>query len=177
MMLITTFLLCFRLHAGGLNGRIAKWKPLTNRRIRAAWRRWASIVQDWTVDRNWRYVVFSDEFCVTLFKCGGKTIVWHQEGERYAPACLNQPRSQSRAPLTFWGCIGFWRAGHLVEVQGNMDCHNCVNTFQEHPADAVARKFSRYEHHRDNMGAHHGQIKERSTFDHWPELRQCVHQH
>ena len=87
-MLITMFLLCFGLHAGGLNGRIAKRKPLTSRRIRAARRRWAAGVQDWTLDRNWRHVVSSDEFRVTLFKCDDRTIVWRQEGERYAPACL-----------------------------------------------------------------------------------------
>ena len=132
MMLITTFLLCFRLHAGGLNGRIAKRKPLTNRRIRAARRRWAARVQDWAVDRNWWHVVFSDEFRVTLFKCDGRTIVWRQEGERYVPACLNPPRSQSRASLMFWGCIGFGRAGNLVEVQGNMDRHNYIDILQQH---------------------------------------------
>ena len=117
----------------GVNGRIAKRKPLTNRRIRAARRRWAARVQDWTVDRNWRHVVFSDEFHVTLFECDCKTIVWWQGGERYDPACLNPQRSQSSASLMFWGCIGFWRAGHLVKVQGHMDRHNYIDILQQHP--------------------------------------------
>ena len=199
-------MLCFRLHAaGGLNGRIAKREPLTNRRIRAA-RRWAAKVQNWTVDRNRRHMVFSDEF---RFKCDGRTIVWRREGERYAPACLNPPRCQRRASLMFWGCIGFGCAGHLVEVQRNIDRHNYFNNTSYHqlmtfsakkykfrlstgqytsshsqgysgavrwpgfPADAMARKFPRYEHHWDRMGAHHGQIKERSTFDHCRTSSTC----
>ena len=132
MMLITTFLLCIRLHAGGLNDRIAKRKSLANRRIRAVRRRWAARFQDWTVGRNWRHVVFSDEFRVTLFKCNGRTIVWRQNGEQYTPACWSTPRSQSRASLIFWGCIGFGRAGHLVEVHGNTDRNNYINIIQQH---------------------------------------------
>lgn len=133
--------LFFRLHTVGMRGRIAKRKPLTNRRTRVARQRWAARVQAWTVLGNWRHVVFSDEFRVNLFKCDGRTIVWRQERERYSPACLQPPRNQSRASLMFWGCIGFGRSGRLVEVPGNIDRHVYIDTLRHHLAPSAEDIF------------------------------------
>lgn len=122
---------------------MAKKKPFTDVRSRAARRRWAARVRPWTVLRNWRHMVFSDEFRVTLFKCDGRTIVWRQENERYLPSCLKLTRLQNRQSVMFWGCIGYGRRGHLVEVQGNMNRHDYIRVLQQHLQPSAVDIFRR----------------------------------
>ena len=126
---INDFCCIFRLHAVGLNGRIVKRKPKTTPEIRV---RWARLIQPWSVLQNWRLVVFSDKIRVTLCKCYGRTIVWRQDGERYAPQCLHTPPNCNINGVMFWGCIGYGRKGHLVDVVGNMDQHQYMRILQQH---------------------------------------------
>ena len=76
--------------------------------------KWADRVLAWTVLNNWRQMVFSDEFRVTLFKCDSRIIFWQQDNERYVPACLQLTQPQNCIGLMFWGCIGYGQRGHLV---------------------------------------------------------------
>ena len=128
----TTFLICllFRLFQTPLQwierlyrqGEAPYQPQATQRRLA-----WGRRVQRWTVQNHWSKVFFSDEFRVTLFKCDGRTTVWREGRERYAPACLKPHRSQSRAGIMFWGCIGYGAPGHLVEVQNNVNRHVYIN--------------------------------------------------
>ena len=133
----------FRLHRSHLKGCIAKRKPLINFRSRARRRRWAGRVRHWTVQGNWRHVIFSDEFRVTLFKCDGRMIVWRQGNERYVHSCIQPIRIQNRESLMFWGCIGYGRRGHLVEVNGNLDRFQYTRILQEHLIPSAQVIFQR----------------------------------
>lgn len=103
--------------------------------------RWAGRVQAWTVLQNWRHVVFSDEVRITLSKCEGRIIVWRQANERFTPACLQLAGPQNRAGLMFWGCIGYGRRGHLVEVNGHIDRHEYIRILQDHLIPSAAEIF------------------------------------
>lgn len=94
---------------------------MTSYNIRQKRLRWIRTVANWTVQNNWRHVIFSDEIRVSLYKCDGRVIVWREKNERYVPACLEMRPSQNRNGLMFWGCIGYGGRGHLVELDGNMN--------------------------------------------------------
>ena len=94
--------------------------------------RWAAVVQNWTTARNWRRVVFSDEFRVSLGKCDGRVYVRRDKHERYSPCCTLYGNITSRQSVMFWGCIGFGALGHLVEVTGNMNQDDYVNILSQH---------------------------------------------
>lgn len=104
--------------------------------------RWANIVRGWTVQQNWRHVIFSDEFRVTLFKCDSRVIVWRQENERYSPECMQIVRPQNRVGLMFWGCIGYGGRGHLVEIDGNINRHVYIQVLQDHLMPSAIEIFN-----------------------------------
>ena len=148
----------FRLHAGRLRGCIAKRKPVSTPQIRNRRMRWANVVQGWTVQQNWRHVIFSDEFRVTLFKCDGRVVVWRQEHERFLPQCMQMVRPENRVGVMFWGCIGFGGRGHLVEIDGNMNRHRYIQVLQDHlipsAADIFRQPDPRFIFQHDNAPPH-----------------------
>ena len=127
-MLIFLVILSFRLHWRHLKGSVAKRKPLINFWSRGGGggggggqQRWDGHVWHWTVQGNWRHVIFSDEFRVTLFMGYGRMIVWRQENIQYVPKCIQPIHIQNRERLVFLGCIGYGHRGHLAKVNGNLD--------------------------------------------------------
>ena len=94
--------------------------------------RWSRVVQPWTVAHNWRRIVFSDEFRVSVGKCDGRAYVRRGPDERFQPCCTLYGRATSRQSVMFWGCIGFGGTGHLVEVAGNMNQDSYVDILRNH---------------------------------------------
>ena len=93
-----TILSYSRLHAANLRGCVAKKKLLVTRRTRNLQQRWATRVECWGL-RNWRNVIFCDEFRVILYWYNDRPIVWREELKRYAPACLQPVRRRAREEL------------------------------------------------------------------------------
>lgn len=136
--------------------------------------RWANRVQAWTVHQNWRRVIFSDEFRVTLFKCDGRVIVWRQDNERYSPACMQMVRPHGGMGLMFWGCIGYGGRGHLVETHGNMNRLRYIDILQNHLMPSAIDIFNQPEPNfvfqQDNAPPHTA----RDTIN-WIEQQQFQH--
>ena len=127
-----SFIFFFRLLLDKLRGCVAKRKPPTSPRIRRTRMRWSRFVQQWTTQRNWRRVVFSDEFHATIGKCNGRVFVRRGPHERYSPVCLQHGSNVSRQSVMFWGCIGYGVLGHLVEVNGRMNQDDYVGILSQH---------------------------------------------
>lgn len=120
---------------------IAKTKPVTSPDVRQHRIRWARVVENWTVQQNWCYVIFIDEFCITLSKCDGRTIVWCTNKERYIPECLQVGRAGNQAGCMFWGCIGIGGIGHLVDIPGNFNAVGYINILQNHLRASAQQTF------------------------------------
>ena len=77
-----------RLKKVGLNGRVAKKKPLLSEKNKKARYEWAKNHKDLT-EEDWKKVIFSDESPFTLFQWAGKQYVRRRIGEEYKEECIN----------------------------------------------------------------------------------------
>ena len=77
-----------RLHAAPNYSRIARRKTLIragNRTLRITW---TTRTRNWTVDNNWRQIVFSDESRFNLSFDDGRVQCWRTNEEAYNPEAL-----------------------------------------------------------------------------------------
>lgn len=109
-----------RIRDARIFSRISRRKPLIsliNRQIRI---RWATRVRGWTVQDNWRHIVFSDECRFNLTFDDGRIRVWREVNTAYEPRNLSFT-TRNAVSIMVWGCIGYYGIGNLVLVDGNMD--------------------------------------------------------
>ena len=63
----------------------------------------------WSINENWKKVIFSDEAQVVIGK-NRKIYIWRKDEEKYSPQCVGQygdfERKNSIAVM-FWGCVCF----------------------------------------------------------------------
>ena len=99
-----------RLRAVRIYSWVARRKPLVRLQNRRARIRWATSTRDWTVDRNWRSIVFSDGSRFNLAFDDGIIRCRQPIGEAYVPQVL-AIRSRSTTSVMVWGCISVHRTG------------------------------------------------------------------
>uniref|UniRef100_A0A1I7XVD6 HTH_Tnp_Tc3_2 domain-containing protein n=1 Tax=Heterorhabditis bacteriophora TaxID=37862 RepID=A0A1I7XVD6_HETBA len=109
-----------RLVEAGLNGRIARKKPLVslkNRRARVAFARehltWSTA--------DWTKVVFSDESKFNLFGSDGKKYVRRRPGEEFLPKCTIPTIKHGAGSVMVWAAFNRNGPGSLHIVEGIMD--------------------------------------------------------
>ena len=104
-----------RLKEGGLNGRVARHKPLITE-VQAARRlEWALHFKDYTA-KDWENILFSDESPFTLFPECGRKYIWRLPGEEYKKEYLIPTVKFGGGKIQVWGVI----SGPLYWIQGKL---------------------------------------------------------
>jgi len=108
-----------RLKEKGLNGRVARKKPLINENQKASRLRWAQTYCDWQVE-DWKNVEFSDESPYTLFPRCGKKWIWRPKGEAFNPKYLVRTVKHGGGKIQVWGSFSWYGVGELYWIQGKL---------------------------------------------------------
>jgi hypothetical protein len=108
-----------RLSESGLNGRVARKKPLLKADHIKKRYQWSKDHLDWKVS-DWKKVIFSDESPFTLFATGGKMYVRRRPGEEYLPECIAPTVKFGGGKIQVWGCFSWYGAGPVYRIKGNM---------------------------------------------------------
>jgi len=109
-----------RLQEVGLNGRVARKKPLLSDKNRKARYQWAKDHRDLTKE-DWKRVIFSDETPFTLFQWCGKQYVRRRVGEELKDECIRPTVKHGGGKIQVWGCFSWDGAGPMYRVKGKMD--------------------------------------------------------
>ena len=121
-------------------------------------KRFCRAKQQWTVQNQWKKVIFSDE---TKIEIGNdqKVYVWRKSNERLRPECNGMYRRQNYRPkfsVMFWGCITYYGVGTLTPVDGYMNSEKYITILDENLWPVIARHFSTrpYIFQEDNAPCH-----------------------
>jgi len=109
-----------RLCEVGLNGRVARKKPLLKKGQKLVRKKWATKYKTWTVDQ-WRKVLFSDESPFTLFQTEGHVYVRRRVGEELNENCLAPTVKHGGGKIQVWSCFSYEGVGKLYQINGIMD--------------------------------------------------------
>ena len=85
--------------------------------------KWCRECIHWTVNQNWKSVIFSDEMQFVLGK-DSRVYVWRKPEEKWRPECLGLRSARNggvRVSAMFWGCVCYNGVGTLTAVEGNMN--------------------------------------------------------
>jgi len=108
------------LRSSGLNGRVARKKPLLKKIHKQRWLQFAREHAD-KPKAFWNQVLWSDETKIKLFESDGKTWVWHQSGEAYKDKNLVPTVKHGGGSVLLWGCMAAAGVGKLHFIDGIMD--------------------------------------------------------
>lgn len=108
-----------RLKELGLNGRVARRKPLITP-VQAAKRlQWAQTYINYTVE-DWKNVEFSDESPFTLFPTCGRQYVWRRPGEEYLNKYLIPTVKHGGGMIQVWGAFTYYGVGPILRIEGKL---------------------------------------------------------
>jgi len=120
-----------RLINSGLNGRIAKRKPLI-RKINAVKRlEWAQEHATWSM-QQWKNVLWSDESKFEIFGSHRKVYVRRGPHEKMLPECLTPTVKHGGGSVMVWGSFGNNMVGDFLQVVGKMNQHHYLSILENH---------------------------------------------
>ena len=129
-----------------------------NRRRRVYWCR---TKLTWTVDSEWKKVIFSDEMMINL-KPDGQLKVWRKANERWRPECLGYVagRVNTNLKIMVWGCICYSGVGMLSFIDGNMNTQKYIQTLDDYLWPSVVKHFddNSWIFQEDNAPAHKSRV-------------------
>lgn len=129
-----------RLKAARVFSRVAKKKPIVCLRNRQHRVRWARRIQNWTVQDNWSYIVFSDESRFTLNGDDGRVRCWRSAGETFLPDVMSF-RARSSVSVMVWGCISIHGVGELAVVDGRLNHQGYIALLDEYLLPSIENMF------------------------------------
>jgi len=109
-----------RLAEFGLNGRIARKKPLVSLKNRKARLAFAKSHIDWTADQ-WARVLFTDESKFNRLGSDGVQYVRRRPGEEFLPKCTIPTVKGGGGSIMLWGAFSRDGTGPLHRIWGIMD--------------------------------------------------------
>jgi transposase len=122
-----------------------------NRKKRLSWclqKRW------WTVERQWKNVIFSDESQVVV---GGdnRVYVWRKQSEGYRPDLIPSTKNR-KFSVMIWGCICWEGVGTVTRVEGNIDSQKYISILDANLWPVLVRHFpgDNYLFQQDNAPVH-----------------------
>ena len=124
----------------GIFSRVARRKPLFAQQNRARRIVYATWIRNWTVEGDWRRIVFSDESRFDLSYGDGCVRCWRSTGESYSPETFNV-RSRSNTSVMAWGCVSSHGPDNLVVIDGNMDQWQHIDTLEENLVSSMETMF------------------------------------
>ena len=134
------------------------------------------MVRYWTRAIQWSRVIFSDALTISLGRYSELVFVRTYKHENYTPCCTQCVHGAPKSKFLYWGCIGFGKIGHLVEVDGDMNQDQCINRFNKlllpSARDIFLRAQPDYIYQDDNFPPH--RVRRSPN---WRENQQFQHVH
>jgi hypothetical protein len=93
---------------------------------------WCKSKHKWTLNRDWKRVIFSDETQVVV-DSNKRVYVWRRPDEVWRPECLGL-RGHCKFSAMFWGCITY-------QVEGNINSRKYINILHTYVWPVIARDF------------------------------------
>lgn len=145
------------LHSLGFKRRVVRKKVVVKEVNRKLRKKWCLARLHWTVNNQWKTILFSDEMMIDL-KNTGKVTLWRKASERWRPECIGivQDPPCSRLKIMVWGCVSYYGVGDLAFVEGTMNSGKYIQVLEEHLQPSVHRLFGerRYCLQEDNASVH-----------------------
>ena len=107
-----------------------------NRHLRVHWCR---LKFRWTLNRDWKRVIFSDETQVVV-DSNNRVYVWRRPDEVWRPECLG-PRGNCKFSAMLWGCITYQGVGIFTQVWCNINSRKYINILDTYLWPVIARHF------------------------------------
>lgn len=131
-------------------------------RIRVANRvkrvRWCREKRNWTVQGNWKHVIFSDESQIVIGD-DNRIYVWRKSDEAWLPECIS-PGVNRRLSVMIWGSITYNGVGTLSRVNGTINSDKYIEILENNLWPVIARHFpdDNYIFMDDNAPVHRSRV-------------------
>lgn len=109
-----------RLKEAGLNGRVAKRKPLLRAVNKQKRLEFAKKHRNWTIDQ-WKSVLWTDESKFEIFGSRRRQYVRRKVGQRLDQRCIMPTVKFGGGSIMVWGAFSFDGVGELVKIDGIMN--------------------------------------------------------
>lgn len=132
------------LHDLGYNRRSVCKRMIVRRANRKKRMDWCRSRLHWTINWQWKHIIFSDEMMMIL-KPDGQVKVWRRVGEKMQPECLGYiPHCRGQTlKIMVWGCMTYHGMGTLAFIDGHMNSVKYIDTLENFLWPAVAKHFWR----------------------------------
>ena len=126
---------------------------------------WCLQKRRWTVNENWRHIIFSDESQIVIGQ-NNRAYVWRTAHEAYRPECMTA-ECVPKVSVMIWGCITWNGVGTLCQVNGNINAEKYISVLDSQLWLVIARHFpdDSYVFQDDNAPVHRARIVERYKHD------------
>lgn len=132
-----------RLHFWKYNRRKVA-KTLTISKVNRVKRvKWCRDHKNWSVNQNWKTVIFSDETQVVL-GTDHKVYVWRKADENWRPECLGLRSVRNGGvclSVSFWGCVCYSGVGLPTPIDGNSNTDKYITLLDNNLWQVVAKHF------------------------------------
>jgi transposase len=109
----------------------------TENRLRCV--HWCISKLKWTLNRDWKRVIFSGETQVVV-DSNNRAYVWRRPGEVWRPECLGL-RDNCKFSGMFWDCITYQGIRTFTDVEGNINSRKYIDIIDTHLWPVFARHF------------------------------------
>ena len=122
---------------------------------------WCLQKRRWTVNENWRHIIFSDESQIVIGQ-NNRVYVWRTAHEAYRPECMTA-ECVPKVSVMIWGCITWYGVGTLCQVNGNINAEKYISVLDSQLWPVIAHHFpdDSYVFQDDNDPVHRARIVER----------------
>ena len=100
---------------------------------------WCLQKRRWTVNENWRHIIFSDESQIVIGQ-NNRVYVWRTAHEAYRPECMTA-ECVPKVSVVIWGCITWYGVGTLCQVNGNINAEKYISVLDSQLWPVIARHF------------------------------------
>ena len=103
-------------------------------------RKWAKARLHWTVERDWKQFIYSDECSIYVGKENKSVKVWRTDAEK-DKHYLNTSSRCRQVGCMFWGCITYNGTATLTPVAGNINSEKYISILEEYLKPVLASEF------------------------------------
>lgn len=117
--------------------------------VKKKWLLWCQEKQRWSVENNWRKIIFSDESKMMIGH-DEREYVWRKAGEGWRPDLVSQ-KPQPKFQVMIWGCISWFESGTVASAKGNINANKYQDILEDNLWPIVAQHGGGYIFQDDNV--------------------------